>query len=105
MGECGVSKNLKSFNGKKNVKIDNETIEEVKKNISSEDLSEVKKITAKYKDKSSNEMFDDILKMINQGKSNGNLSNSELQAFAENIMPMLSPQQVQSLKRLINSTK
>lgn len=100
-----MSKNLKSFNGKKNVKIDNETIEEVKKNISSEDLSEVKKITAKYKDKSSNEMFDDILKMINQGKSNGNLSNSELQAFAENIMPMLSPQQVQSLKRLINSTK
>lgn len=81
------------------------SVEEAKERITNDDIRRVENVTSKYKNKSSEELFGDILNMINEGERNGSLKKQDVSNFASRIAPMLSNEQRSKLNMLLNSIK
>lgn len=86
--------------GKGNLKM---TQEEAKKNMKKEDLQKVRNITDKYKGKSSNQVFEEILNEIHKEEKNGTLKKDDLLKFARDVSPMLNKEQNEKLNFLLKN--
>lgn len=80
-----------------------------KENFSKEEIENVKAnshefddLINKYKGKSKEELFNELIKVANNEKSKGKLSRTQLDNIFHTLSPYLSESEKQNLKKLIN---
>ena len=60
---------------------------------------------AKYSKMDEAELMQELFKTAEQGRANGELDNGVLDGFLTKMRPMLSPEQAERMKELINQLK
>ena len=60
---------------------------------------------AKYSKMDEAELMQELFKTAEQGRANGELDNGVLDGFLTKMRPMLSPEQLERMKELINQLK
>lgn len=56
----------------------------------------------KYKNKSSQELYSELIKVANEQKAKGNLSKSQLDNIYNTMAPMMNDKEKENLKKLID---
>lgn len=92
--------------------------EEIKKaaekaNINIEDIKDekvqgVEEVIEKYGNKSEDELMGDLERMIGEGRRDGTFSEDMLDAFVQNVMPMMDEEQrkrLENIARMIRMNK
>lgn len=62
----------------------------------------VEELYNKYKDKSENELLDELLKNVSQQKQNGTYNYSNILSMVQNIMPYLNEHQKQKIQEILS---
>ena len=61
----------------------------------------LRKTAEAYRNKSDDELLNDIIKTVTQGKQDGSFSEEGLQQFIKNVSPMLNQEQIERLNHVI----
>lgn len=83
------------------------------KDMRREDLDEqgkrsyddIREKAKQYEGKSEDQLLSELFKRVNDGKRSGTLNNADIDNFAAQVAPMLSPEQREKLDRLIRMIK
>ena len=70
-------------------------------NHKEEPTDDLRKKAESYSRKSDDELLDEIIKNVNQGKANGTFSEEQLRQFEQNVAPMLNAEQRERLRNVI----
>ncbi len=78
-----------------------ETNEENQQKTYEERVAEMKALAAKYQKEGEGQLVKDIVNNVIEQKASGQLTNKQLTAFANRIMPLLNSEQKQRLSALL----
>lgn len=94
---------VKSQDGKKKIK---KQVEDIKLNKKQKkQVEKLKENLVDYKDKSSDEIYNEVRKMAKENKEKGTLDNQKLNSFANSVAPMLNNDQKQRLNDILKQLK
>lgn len=67
--------------------------------------AQAEEIVNKYGNKSEAELMGELFKSVDRGKADGTLDEQELEKFADSVSGMLSPEQYQKMRSIIDTIK
>ena len=70
-----------------------------------DDIRNVQDTISKYQGKSEDEMFSELMKMVDKEKKDGSFNIDTLASFARNAAPMLSSEQREKMEAIIKQLK
>lgn len=79
----------------------NENLEKAKELNSKVDVN-YEELVHKYKNKSSSELYDELIKVASREKAKGNLNKQQLNNIYSNLAPMMNEKEKDNLKKLID---
>lgn len=99
--------NKKANLSKENIE---ETAKKAKLNVNPEafdqtNIQNVEETIKEYENKSEGELMSDLESMISEGKNDGTFSNEMMEAFINNVSPMMNNEQQQKLKSIAKMIK
>lgn len=66
---------------------------------------EAQDLLNKYGNKSESELMGELLRSVDKGRSDGSLDEGELERFASSVSGMLSPEQYNKMRSIIDTIK
>ncbi len=95
-----MKKDLKSFLKGKGKNVDAEPKKDAQED-QREMAKKLKEQAKQFEGKSENELINQLLASVEQGKKDGTFSDETLQQFVSNVAPMMNPEQRKKLDELV----